>query len=124
MASNSQKLGKIGEEIANKHLLKNGYAILETNWRYKKYEVDLIARIGETIVFVEVKTRKSGTFGEPEIFVTRQKQNYLIAAAHQYMFDKNCELEARFDIIAIIITNRNQNLNHLEGAFTPEVKKI
>lgn len=122
MQNNSQKQGLEGEAHARVYLLKEGYEILERNWRYKKYEIDIIAKKAETIVFVEVKTRKNDTFGEPELSVTRQKQGFLIAAAHQYLQEKNIELESRFDIIAVIKLNNNATVKHLEGAFYPLLK--
>ena len=122
MQNNSQKQGQEGEKLARKHLLTQGYVILEANWRFKKYEIDIIAKNNQSIVFVEVKTRKSNTFGEPEIFVTKQKQNFLIAAANQYIMQNNIELEARFDIIAIIQLNNNHTVKHLEAAFYPLLK--
>ena len=119
MENNSKQTGKDGEEAARNFLLEKGHEILETNWRFRKYEVDIIAKSGQTIVFVEVKTRKSNTFGEPELFVTRQKQGFLIAAANQYIIENNIELESRFDIIAVIQFNNNHTVKHLEGAFYP-----
>ena len=122
MKNNSQNTGKDGEETAKRFLLEKGYEILETNWRFKKYEVDIISKTGQTIVFVEVKTRKSDIFGEPEIFVNRQKQNFLVAAAHQYITQNNIDVESRFDIIAILQLNNNQTVKHLEAAFYPQLK--
>lgn len=122
MQNYSQKLGSEGEELARKHLLKEGHIILATNWRYKKYEIDIISKKGQTIVFSEVKTRKNNTFGEPEVFVTKKKQNFLIAAANEYIIQNNIDLESRFDIIAIISLNNNQVVKHLEDAFYPVVK--
>lgn len=124
MTNNSQILGKSGEKRAKQHLLTLGYSILETNWRHGKYEIDIIASNANTIVFVEVKTRKSDTFGEPEVFVDKKKQNFLVAAAHHYLVANNINHEARFDIIAILETNGKSTLNHLEGAFSPGIKKI
>jgi putative endonuclease len=122
MQNNSQKQGIEGEMLARNYLLKQGYNILELNWRYKKYEIDIIAKKDQSIVFVEVKTRKNNTFGEPELFVTKQKQNFLIAAASQYIIQNNIELESRFDIIAILQLNNNHTVKHLEAAFYPLIK--
>jgi len=122
MINNSQKQGQEGEMLAKNYLLKEGYEILELNWRYKKYEIDIIAKKAETMVFVEVKTRKNSTFGEPEIFVTRQKQGFVIAAANQYLKDNNINLESRFDIIAIIQLNNTRTVKHLEAAYYPLIK--
>ncbi|PBQ32089.1 YraN family protein [Sphingobacteriaceae bacterium] len=122
MENKSQKQGREGEILARNYLLKQGYDVLELNWRYKKLEIDIIAKKEETIVFVEVKTRKNNTFGEPELFVTKQKQNFIISAANQYLVEKNIDLESRFDIIAVIQLNNNKTVKHLEGAFYPLIK--
>lgn len=122
MKNSTIKIGNSGEALAKDYLLRQGYEILESQWRFKKYEVDIIAKNHNTIVFVEVKTRKSNTFGEPELFVNQQKQKFLIAAAHQYMTQNNFDLEARFDIIAILGLNNNQTVKHLEAAFYPQTK--
>lgn len=119
MKNNSQKQGIEGEILAKNHLLKQGYEILELNWRYKKYEIDIIAKKDQTLVFIEVKTRKNNTFGEPELFVTKQKQGFTITAANQYIIENNIDSESRFDIIAVIQLNNNHTVKHLEGAFYP-----
>jgi putative endonuclease len=119
MQNYSQKLGNDGELLARQFLIDSGHTILETNWRFKKLEVDIISKHGETIVFSEVKTRKNNTFGEPEVFVTKKKQSFLIAAANEYLVRNNIELEARFDILAIISLNDKQTVNHLTDAFYP-----
>ena len=122
MENNTTKIGNLGEDLAKTYLLKKGYEILESQWHYGKYEVDIIAKNHNTIVFVEVKTRKSNTFGTPESFVSKQKQNFLITAAQNYMSKNNFNLEARFDIIAITGLNNNQVVKHLEAAFYPSIK--
>jgi putative endonuclease len=122
MENKSQITGRSGEEAARSYLRQNGHEILETNWRFKKYEVDIISKSGSTIVFVEVKTRKSDTFGEPELFVDRKKQNFLVAAAHQYITQNNIDLESRFDIVAVLQQNNSQTVKHLPAAFYPLVK--
>lgn len=121
LKNNSKKKGDLGEHLAKEHLLKNGYNILHSNWRFKKYEVDIIAQKDHLIVFVEVKTRKNDIFGEPQIFVSKQKQNNIIKAAQQYLELNNISNESRFDIIAIISQNQQINIKHLEGAFYPLV---
>jgi len=122
MRKNTKEIGDQGEEQAKAHLLENGYLLLETNWRHKKYELDIIAKINQTIVFIEVKTRKNNTFGEPELSVTKKKQNFLIAAAQQYVITNNIEEEFRFDIIAITNNSQNKSIQHLESAFYPSIK--
>ena len=119
--NSSQTTGVNGESLAKTYLEKKGFVILERNWRYKKYEIDIIAQKPDLIVFVEVKTRKNNTFGEPQIFVSKQKQGFLIKAAQQYLEENNILLESRFDIIAITLHNNQHNINHLERAFYPLV---
>jgi putative endonuclease len=122
MENTTKQIGDEGEWIAKKYLTDKGYQVLETNFRFKKLEVDIIALINKTLVFIEVKTRKSNTFGEPETFVNKQKQQFLIAAAHHYITKNNLDFESRFDIIAITQNNNNQTVKHLEAAFCPQIK--
>ena len=99
-----------------------GGPIIATNWRYRKFEIDIIAQHNDQMVFVEVKTRKNDTFGEPEEFVSRRQQNFLIAAAHHYLVEHHIELESRFDVIAITENNNKPTVKHLESAFYPKPK--
>jgi len=111
--------GKKGERLALDHLLKNGYTILETNWQCGHKEIDIIAQKAEVVVFIEVKTRKTAFFGEPEEFVSKVKQNLLIKAANQYLAQKKINLEARFDIISILFMGEEHRINHIREAFYP-----
>jgi len=111
--------GKLGEEIALKHLKKGGYLILEINWRFNKYEIDIIAKEGDTLVVVEVKTRKSEAFGAPEVFVDRRKQRFLIKAINEYIKQKNMNNEVRFDIVSVIYDNGLEKTEHIKDAFYP-----
>lgn len=119
MQNYSQNYGSAGETLAANYLRKRGCQILERNWRYKKYEIDIIAQKDNLLLIIEVKTRKNGNFGEPEIFVTRKKQSFLIAAAHHYIIERELSLEVRFDIIAVLGLNETDSVKHLEGAFYP-----
>src|SRR5690606_38292386 len=96
-------LGTEGETIAANHLVKQGYKILERNWRFGKEEIDIIAQKEDTLVVVEVKARFSNFFGEPEEFVSRAKQKHLIKASQAYIEKHNLDLEVRFDIIGVIV---------------------
>ena len=119
MASHNE-LGKIGELIACEKLQQLGYRILEQNWRYRKAEVDIIAMEGDTLVFVEVKTRTSSAFGEPEEFVTAQKEALITAAAHAYIDEIDHNWEVRFDIVAIVYRSASDyELRHYKDAFFP-----
>lgn len=119
MADNSQNLGKNGEKEAVNFLKKEGYLILETNWRYRKLEVDIIASKKDELVIIEVKTRSTDEFGDPELFVSKKKQRNLIKAAHQYITQINFNGETRFDIISILQDNENLVVKHIPGAFYP-----
>ncbi len=114
-----KKLGKQGEEIAERHLLKLGYTILERNWRHHHLEVDIIARLGNELVIVEVKTRTGEQFGHPSEAIDQRKMNHLIAAAASYIEINDSALETRFDVITIIMNNGTYQLEHFEDAFFP-----
>jgi len=113
-------LGNRGEEIAEAHLIKNGYLILERNGRFGKEEIDIIARLDDELVIIEVKTRNSDFFGEPHEFVSKSKQAHLIRAAHAYVEKKDLDLEVRFDVIGIIANKNEERLLHLIDAFQPK----
>lgn len=110
-------LGILGEQAAVNYLQKNGYTVLEKNWRYKKAEIDVIALYQNTLVCIEVKTRSSLSLGEPQNFVTPKKVKLLIQAINQYVIVKELSLEIRFDIISIVSTNKECKINHIENAF-------
>ena len=111
--------GKKGEEIAARFLAEKGYIILNSNWYFGKGELDIIAKKDNIMVFVEVKTRESNTFGEPETFVTRKKQKQLVKTADAYIQLKNIDLESRFDVISVILGKNDFKINHIEDAFYP-----
>jgi putative endonuclease len=117
-----ENTGKWGEEQALAHLKANNYAILATNWHFKNKEIDIIAKIDGLIVFVEVKTRTSLEFGEPEDSVSIKKQRFLISAANHYLVSKEIDAEARFDIISILLINGIMTLKHIPEAFYPLAK--
>ena len=83
MAEHNKK-GVEGEQIVQKYLSNLGYKILETNWRFQKAEIDIIAKNNDFLVFVEVKTRANNLFGEPQTFVTEKKQTLFKSAAEGY----------------------------------------
>ena len=111
------ELGELGEDLAVEELEKNGYEIVERNWRYKKAEIDIIARKNEVLAIVEVKTRSSDYFGDPQDFVNTKKIKMLVEAVNEYVVSKDLDVEVRFDIIAIIISQNKLTLEHLEDAF-------
>lgn len=116
------ELGKRGEELAAQYLKEKGYKILETNWRFGRNELDLIAEDGKILVVAEVKTRHSAVFGEPEMAVTREKQRAIIRSANAYIRCRHRNIEVRFDIISILIQGERVSINHIPDAFYPMVK--
>lgn len=111
------ELGKLGEELAVEHLQKEGYEILETNWVFQKAEIDIIAKKGEIIAVIEVKTRSSIDFGLPQDFVKPKKIQLLVKAINEYIISNNLEAEVRFDIISIYKNENNFEIEHLIDAF-------
>ena len=113
------ELGKRGEEMAKEYLKQKGYKILETNWRQGSYEIDIIATYKSFLIIAEVKTRCSNAFGEPEEFVNKQKQKFIIKAAGMYVCKNKIVEEVRFDIVSVLISGNNLKINHIEDAFYP-----
>lgn len=116
MATHNE-LGEKGEQLAVEFLQKEGYTILEKNWRFKKAEVDIIAQKKDMLVSVEVKTRTSNYFGNPQDFVNQKKIQLLVEAINEYVISKDLDVEVRFDIIAIIQNKSTTQIEHLEDAF-------
>lgn len=118
--SKHNDLGKQGEQAAVDYLKTKGYKILETNWRYEKSEIDIIAKYKEEIIFVEVKTRSSKNFGYPEEAVDNKKQNQISNAAGNFLRENKLKQSVRFDIISLNTTSNHQfEIYHIEDAFYP-----
>ena len=111
------ELGKKGEELAVNHLQQKGYEILETNWRYLKAEIDIIAQKGNTLAIVEVKTRSSDVISTPEDAVNPKKIKLLVSAANEYVIQNDLDVDVRFDIIAILKNKNAFSITHIEEAF-------
>ncbi len=111
--------GKTGENLAVLYLIEKQYEILETNWRYKHLEIDIIALKNNILSIIEVKLRSSDSFGEPQTFVTLKKQKNLIQATNAYVQTKHLNYEVRFDVIAIIKTKLTTKINFIKDAFYP-----
>lgn len=110
-------LGKKGEKMATDFLIEKGYEILERNYRYLKHEVDIIARKENIVVAIEVKTRSTPEFGNPQDFVKPKQIQSLVKAVDHYITDNDLDVEVRFDIIAIIENKLGIRMEHLEDAF-------
>lgn len=122
MAAHNE-LGALGEQIALEYLLGLGYQILEKNWSNGHKEIDIIAKDDDTIVIVEVKTRRSTFLVEPEASVDVFKQRHLIWAANSYVNKYQYDLDVRFDIISIVIDRNNEKrIEHIQDAFYPSLR--
>ncbi len=114
-----QLFGQSGENTACKFLKKNGYTILERNFRKKYGEIDIIAQKGELISFVEVKTRATEKYGTAGEAVGIKKQQRLIKTAQSYIAEKNLDAAFSFDIIEVYHSGRKiLKINHIENAFS------
>ena len=111
------ELGKKGEQLAVDFLIENGYKIVERNYRFDKAEVDIIARKEDTLAIIEVKTRSTSDFGNPQDFVKPKQIKRLVKAVDEYVTVNKLDVEVRFDIVAIVQKNKGSNIEHLENAF-------
>jgi len=116
-----REIGNRGEEIAVEFLISKGFKILERNWRYRKAEIDIIAQGEHGLVFVEVKTRTSSYFGQPEEFVSDHQEALIFGAAQIYMEEKGYDWEFSFDIIGILVKEhsewKNYSIKHIKDVF-------
>lgn len=118
MAAHNE-LGKWGEDFAVLYLQSNGYLIAGRNWRYGRYEVDIIAIDGDECVFIEVKTR-STTFLEPELSINAVKAKYISDAAYGYVKYHRLTHAIRFDVITIVAQPHTEPVvTHYKNAFHP-----
>jgi len=118
MTTKHQQFGEKGESIAVNCLKKQGYRIIELNYRTKLGEIDIIAKQGGSLVFIEVKARKSSRFGRPELAVTPKKQRKISMVALYYLKStKQSNAKARFDVVAINSTDDGPNIKIIKNAF-------
>ena len=122
----TKELGDRGEEIAARYLEASGYVILDRKYRFQRAEIDLIcfapsdgSGVHPELVFAEVKTRSSLTFGHPEEAVSQMKRQHLVRAARAYLHERRLESNpCRFDVISILLSKRGQpTIEHFERAF-------
>lgn len=114
------ELGIKGEQIAVDFLIKKGYKIIDRNYRFKKWEVDIIAEQNKgELVVVEVKTRNSDYLASASETVSRGKQSSIVKIANEFIQEKDLDVECRFDVISIILNNKEQKIEHIEDAFYP-----
>lgn len=118
---NKGNIGSWGEEIACNYIMKKGMTVISRNYRSKFGEIDIIAKDGGCIVFIEVKTRKNNLYGNASEYVTRKKQKKIILTAQEYI-GSDTDTEMRFDVIEVYyyeyLTKPNVKIiNHIKNAF-------
>jgi len=116
-----KKIGKLGEDAAADHLIKNGYKVIGRNVRVGNKEIDIICTDNEYIVFVEVKSKLSDSityFSRPSAAIRRDKKNNLIIAAERYVRDNRVPFIPRIDVIEVYIDESNVKIEHIRSAVT------
>jgi len=110
--------GKLGEDLAALYLAKKGFEIIERNYRIKRFEIDIIAKHQQELVFIEVKTRRNDLVA-PELAVNKAKQLKLAEAANLYLENISSNLPLRFDVVSVVFKKNKINIEHFEDAFYP-----
>ena len=104
MSSPRQRLGRRGEEFARRHLIANGYSILQANYRVRTGEIDLVTQKDGNLVFVEVRTRTGDSVGSPEESITPRKREHLVETAQHYLQEHGNEgRDWRIDLVAVAL---------------------
>ncbi|GAA0722958.1 YraN family protein [Clostridium malenominatum] len=112
MHFSNKKIGILGEELAQKYLVKLGYIILDKNYRCKTGEIDIIGKDGECISFIEVKTRRSNSYGSPGESVNYIKQHKIYKTAQMYILKKKLhKFNFRFDVIEVILKHGSNDFS-------------
>lgn len=111
--------GRKGEEIAEQFLAGRGYRIIERNWRSGRYEIDLIAEKDGYLVITEVKTRHQNYMESPLESVNLKKQGFLIKATNAYIRKNKTDMEVRFDIVTVVLSENGHSVELTENAFYP-----
>ena len=112
------EIGRNSEKIATEYLVANGYRILQTNYRFRNKEIDIIALQNDLLVIVEVKSALSDGDEIAADLVNIQKQQYLIRATEAYIMSRGIDAEVRFDVIFVYRSEGNR-IEHIEDAFYP-----
>ena len=116
-----QALGRKGEDLAHRYLRSLGFHILSRNYRVQDGggEIDIIAKDGKVLVFVEVKSRRSSEFGTPDRAIDTEKQRRIVRAARSYALRTGADWsQVRFDVITIVFTSP-ASITHYQDAFFP-----
>jgi len=117
----AQDLGRRGEDLAAEFLRRRGYRVLKRRVHVGHDEIDLVVERDGLLIFVEVKTARSGSFGEPEGWVTPGKQKRLLRAAERFLYENGCEDQpCRFDVVTVRFEGATTRIAHIVDAFRPE----
>ena len=114
-----REIGGIAEQLAGDYLEKEGMQIIDTNWYHGHLELDIIALDENELVIVEVKSRNGIRFEHPSDAINNTKIKRIIEAADAYINEKRIDLETRFDLITIIFSGNDFELEHFKNAFFP-----
>jgi len=109
--------GTRGENLAAAFLIKKGFEIVARNYRYRRAEIDLIVRRDDWTIFVEVKTRSTLRFGQPEEFVDAQQARRIYDAAEEFIYSTNWQGHIRFDIVSVTL-GQTPEIAHFEDAIS------
>lgn len=120
--SEHNDFGKLGEQMAADYLTGKGYRIVATNWHHGHEEIDIVAYDGDELVVVEVKTRQTRNYGDPETAVSKSKQRSIIRVAEAYIIENDLNVQTRFDVVSIVVNQHEQTIEHIEDAFYPTLR--
>lgn len=117
---NTKEIGQFGEDVAAKFLKKKGYKVTARNYSCQFGEIDIIACQGDTLIFVEVKTRRSALYGTPAEAVTYNKRQHIVNTAKYYLMQTEYDGNFRFDVVEIYLSavGKAENIVHIENAIT------
>jgi len=113
------ELGEIGEQMAVDFLIQKGHKILDRNFKFKKLEIDIVTEFENKIIITEVKTRQSDYLTDPRELVSKAKQNGIVKTANYFIQENEIDLEAQFDLIVIVLNQKQKEIKHIEDAFYP-----
>ena len=121
MTTDRIDLGKLGEDLALKRIKRLGYKCLIRNYRCPLGEIDIIAKDGDTLVFIEIKTRRCRSLGYAKEAINRKKRRQVSKVALAYMKAHNCcDVKSRFDVVAINLTENKKQIEVIRNAFDLE----
>lgn len=115
--TDKMETGSLGENLAAEFLTGKGFKVVARNYRWKHAEIDLIVERADWLIFVEVKTRSSDVFGEPESFVTDDQRRLIYGAAEEYIYGTDWQGNIRFDIVSVT-TGNPPDIVHFEDAIS------